>query len=443
MKKESLALSFILLFFLVVGCKALPEEADTPSEAGFAQTGTGMQSLHQDQFLDSLLIHHQYFELRDQISSMDYRLPELSSLFYRAQLQAAFNQRKESNRNIELILHQFPDQLNDLKRVLLLETAAANSLFLFDYQKALHYTQLLLDLELVEGQKRKEHLNNLRIYQALRRIPPQRIHLAQSTLPIEKDLAGLSRVPVTINTFPQQVVFDTGANFSVITDSLALKAGMEIHDTQFKVTAITGKEINSRIAVARELILGNSRLHNVVFLVFPQESLSFPQIDYTIDAILGFPVINALGQIQLVNQEEFLITLSDPKETIANLALDFLTPLVKVLEKDQTLTFTFDTGANTTSLYSPYFDLHSERILEASIQDTVHIGGAGGVMSIPVYLHPFSAQIGNSQFTLDRVPVYKQNIKPYPGIHGNLGQDILSQFDTLKLDFKHMQLELQ
>lgn len=440
MRTDRIYTSIILLFFLATGCKALPEGADSPIRPVAPSESIGPY-LRETQFLDSLLVHHQYFKLRDHLISSP-ELPEHASLFYKALLESAFNQKKESHQNLEIILDRYADQLDDLKRVLLLETAAANSLFLFNYEEALEYTQMLLNLELVEGQKREEHRNNLRIYQALRMIPPQEVLLSRSILPIEKDLAGLARIPVQINHIPQQVVFDTGANFSVITDSLALKAGMEIHDTQFKVTAITGKEINSKIAVARELSLGNSKLQNVVFLVFPEESLSFPQIDYTIDAILGFPVINAIGQVQLVNQEEFIISLSDPKDTPANLALDFLTPLVEVIEKEEILTFTFDTGANTTSLYAPYFELHSERILETSIQDTVHIGGAGGLMSIPVYLHPFTAQIRNSHFNLDSAPVYEHNIKPYPGIHGNLGQDILSQFDTLTLDFNQMLLEL-
>src|SRR5690554_1803238 len=163
MKNDTTVLSFVLLFVLLAGCKALPERADFPASAG-APLASTQSYLEETEYLDSLLIHHQYFTLRDHMTSTDNRLPEHFSLYYKAQLQAAFNQRALSNKNLKIILDRYTDQLNDLKRVALLETAAANSLFLFDYQQALKYTQMLLDLELVEGQKRKEHLNNLKIY---------------------------------------------------------------------------------------------------------------------------------------------------------------------------------------------------------------------------------------------------------------------------------------
>src|SRR5690606_25583383 len=233
-------------------------------------------------------------------------------------------------------------------------------------------------------------------------------------------------------------VFDTGANFSVITDSLAIQSGIEIIGESFKVKAVTGGEVDSRIGIADSLRLGNTLLKNVVFLVFPYESLSFPEANYMIDAILGFPVINGLGEIMLINGEEFHITAAASKFGDHNLALDFLTPIVEVHENGSSLAFTFDTGANSTAFYSEYFNLRRDNILKHGIKDSMRFGVAGGVFKVPVYKVTVSGRIGDSHFKLDSAAVQQTATRDYPGIYGNLGQDVLSQFDTLILNFKEM-----
>src|SRR5690554_4860704 len=123
MNRNSLTLIFVLPFFLFLGCKALPEGDN--GRGGSGKTPPSPQAvLKETQLLDSLLIHHQYFKLRDHLKGIENRLPRHTFLFYKALTQAAFNQKKESNDSLDTLINRYPDQLNDLKRVLLLETAA-------------------------------------------------------------------------------------------------------------------------------------------------------------------------------------------------------------------------------------------------------------------------------------------------------------------------------
>lgn len=394
--------------------------------------------------LDSLYINHQYFQLRQQFHRNSSNLSEKDRLLLQAKIHSVFNDRVTSNELIDRLLDQHLAELSPTDHIDLLETRINNSLFLFRYEEALMATQVLLKSGLLKQEEKiKAHRNTETIYSALRDVPKQQIRLEKSKLPIIKDAAGLFRIPVRLNSTEEEVVFDTGANFSVITDSLALQSGLVVVGESFKVKAITGGEVDSRIAIADILLIGNTVLHNVVFLVFPEASLSFPEANFTIDAILGFPVINALKEIIMVKGEQFLITGEPSRDGPQNLALDFLTPIVEVHENGRSLPFSFDTGANTTSLYEDYFQLHKNKIRQNGIRDTLRIGGAGGIVETPVFYHSFSGRIGKSPINLKEVAIHEKSMRDTRGIYGNLGQDILSQFDTLVINFEDMNFILK
>ena len=416
-----------LLLLLVLGCGVQEKRQVNPEITGA---------------LDSLYNNQQYFKFREKLASNKHLLPEKEFLLLSSQLHTVFNRSKASDSIIERLFSSYEEELTREQQLDLLEAKISNSLFLFDYAEALHATEKLLAMDSLSEEKAEEHENQLIIFRELQHTPAQTISLVETELPITKDIAGLSRIPVSLNTVPQQVVFDTGANFSVITDSLALRSGIRIGDKTFKVTATTGGKVDSRIGVADSLRLGATVLHNVVFLVFPEESLSFNEGRYTIDAILGFPVINALENLRLVQGKTFFFSRAAPSAKKENLALDFLTPVVEVIQNDKSLAFTFDTGATTTALYEEYYLLNEEEIQRLGTRDSINLGGAGGSVKIPVYKAPFEGAIGDSWFRLEAASIHLKEQADNRGIYGNLGQDVLKQFDTLSLDFRNMRIEL-
>ena len=126
-----------------------------------------------------------------------------------------------------------------------------------------------------------------------------------------------------------------------------------------------------------------------------------------------------------------------------NLALDFLTPVVEVIQNGRSLAFSFDTGATTTALYQEYYQLNQEEIHQLGSRDSINLGGAGGAVKIPVYKAPFEGVIGDCGFSLEAASIHLKNRVENQGIYGNLGQDVLQQFDTLSLDFRNMRIELK
>lgn len=395
--------------------------------------------------LDSLYRHRQYFELHDAFDAQKDQLSTVNRLIVQAKLSAVYNRRRFSNSTIDTLFSQHLSAMPDSVRIGLLETESQNSVFLFDYRQALQATRKLLAFDsLLTKSQKDEYEKNRVIYQALSEVPAQITEVRESILPITKDIAGLSRIPVVIGSTKQQAVFDTGANFSVITDELAEKKGLQIVGAPFKVDALSGQEVSARIGICDRLALGNSVLQNVIFLVFPKESLSFPQIHYSIGMIIGFPVINSLEEVQFINGRELHIPGRSSQPENPNMALDFLTPVVKVQQGERALPFTFDTGASSTQLYNRYYRLHKTDIDHAGRRDSVRIGGAGGAKSTRVFITSFSGRIGRKPFRVDSALVFEHPLgTTTKGIYGNIGQDVFSQFDTLTVNFKHMFVQVQ
>lgn len=394
--------------------------------------------------LDQLFENQQYFKLADEFKTYGSSLSDRERLIISAKLNSVFNNKEVSNAAIEELFKNHKHQLADSTKIQLLEIEMNNSVLLYDYKKSLEIVERILAIPNdFDEEKRSDFENNRTIFNILKNVPKQTTSIDETSLQITKDIAGLSRIPIELGPFAQSAVFDTGANFSVITDSLALKSGFHILDGIFKVTAITGEKVDSKIAVAPTLYLGNTLLSNVIFLVLPQASLSFPEANYTIEMIIGFPVIEALREISIINDSTFYVPKKQSVLVAQNLALSFLTPVVEVKENGNSLPFTFDTGATATMLYHTYFNENKEKILKSSTLDSSKIGGAGGVKILRNYKIPFTASISGKTFTLENTSVLiEEHLKDKAGIYGNLGKDVLKQFDTLTLNFDKMFLKL-
>lgn len=393
--------------------------------------------------LDSLYRNKAFFKLKDEFNENKALLGNRDRLIIQAFTNAIFNNREASNTAIDSVMSYHNASLSDSLKLQLLETKVNNSVFIGRYNEAFEATKAILALNGLSNDEKDDHENTLKIYDALKSSPGQTVAIAESNLLISKDMAGLSRIPVTLGHAELQAVFDTGANLSVITDSLARKSGLTTLGETFKVTALTGNEVDSHIALADSLKIGNTILKNVVFLVFPESSLSFPSIGYQIDLIIGFPVIHALREVSIVNNANLHIPETTGDYAVTNMALDFLTPIVAVVQDSRTLPFTFDTGASSTQLYKSYFNLHEDAIVQSGKPDSVSIGGAGGAIKTAIYKTTFSAAIAQQPFRVDSAQVFfDHDLKKDIGMYGNLGQDIFQQFDTLTMNFERMFLRL-
>jgi hypothetical protein len=108
--------------------------------------------------------------------------------------------------------------------------------------------------------------------------------------------------------------------------------------TTIEVGSITGRNVQSRIGVCPEFNLGSIKVQNAVFLVFPDEALAIAQANFQINGIIGFPVIEAMKEIQLTKKGEFIVPLQKSRYTEQNMAINFLNPVIYLDGENYTLT---------------------------------------------------------------------------------------------------------
>ncbi|HEU4885762.1 MAG TPA: hypothetical protein VFT45_26235, partial [Longimicrobium sp.] len=75
----------------------------------------------------------------------------------------------------------------------------------------------------------------------------------------------------------------------------------------------------------------------------------------------------------------------------------------------------------------------------------VQVGGAGGMRQAQAYtLSPLVLRIGGREATVPQVRVYLEpTSSDSDRLYGNLGQDVIRQFEAMTLDFRRMQLRFR
>jgi hypothetical protein len=222
--------------------------------------------------------------------------------------------------------------------------------------------------------------------------------------------------------------------------------GFRIIDRQIQVGTATGARAAARLAIAPELRIGGATVRNAVFLVLPDSALSFPQIGYAIRGIVGHPVIAALGEITLT-RDGHLRAPAHPSAAARgeqNLCLDGLDNLVRGRLGGQTLLFGLDTGAKSSSLFPPYYR-RNQAAVDAGRAAEIQIGGAGGMRHLNVrFIGPVTYDVGGATATVPEIAVGlepSQSRSDYAD--GDIGQDVISQFAEMTLDYRAMQLRLR
>ncbi|AEV98422.1 hypothetical protein A4D02_22280 [Niastella koreensis] len=396
--------------------------------------------------LDSLLVHRHFFELQRRLQSDAYKeLPTYKRLYYQAFLDNFFHDLTTSNNDIAELLAVHKNQLTTIQIGNLLMKKIDNHVKLFQYRDAHVTTQLLLRKYrgALSPQEREDVRNSDLIWKGLQEVPPQTTSISsESQIAYRRDLAGLITVPVSFVDSSFYFVFDTGANFSVITESYARKAYLRKLNVKFKVRAITGLQVNASLGIADELKMGDIVVKNVVFMIFPDSSLSFARGMYTIKGILGFPIIEQLQEIR-IDKNNLTVPQVAVDRNIRNFGIDELLPVISVGYNTDTLAFTFDTGAQFTFLNEPFYHDYKTLVDTAGYSFEMQIGGAGGVAKSKAFrVSQIPITVAGKSALLKDVAVKTSSTTPKDKLYyGNFGQDIMGQFKEMVINFRYMYVD--
>ncbi len=186
------------------------------------------------------------------------------------------------------------------------------------------------------------------VVRLLKAAPPQTISLdGPVRLKTQRDPFGDLDTDLTVNGVSEHWLLDTGANMSVVTVSFAKRLGVKALPGYGQTSSgITAIENPLRVAVLPELRFGSAIVHNVVLLILDDKNLDvgIGKNTYQIEAILGYPVLRALGAVTFSRDGTLAAGPGTaPSGVAARMFMDGLSPMIECGVNGENLLFDLDT----------------------------------------------------------------------------------------------------
>lgn len=389
-----------------------------------------------------------YFKLKNNYDLKKERLSDAHSLYFKAIISNVFNKAEVSNKAINSLLANEDSHLNDTLLNKLYRVKLLNHINLYEYGEAASTSKYIQDnfQTLTDSSDTEMLLNEIKIWSALKNVPKQQIIKNNDcVIPMERDKVGFFNLDVTFGDSTKNLLFDTGANFSAIKQSLVSQLGLTLIEADFYVTAATGTQVKTDIAIAEELRIDSLIFENVVFLVLNDEDFSFPQISYYPNGVIGFPVIEAMDEFRISEDKQIFVPQNPVEYTFNNFALDGLMPIIACEYEGDTLSFNFDTGATNTSLYPKFYMDYQKEIEQNYEKVTLQSGSVGGTVEFEGYIiKDYHLRVADSEAIIESSQLHIEDIgSEESNFHGNFGQDYIKQFDEMIISFKYSSILFQ
>lgn len=404
-------------------------------------SGMAFSQIQTEKHLKEFSEQHQFV----QMDNLNNKIKTKEYFFYKALFANVCNNPNVSNLYLDSL-----KQSQNIKSFKYYKLKNDNYIKLFDYTNAYQSSRILTTTFIKNFNKEdlNDELNTQRIWEVLKSQNPQIIDLfSDVSVGTKKDKAGLINTTILANNIETDFVFDTGAGISCITESLAKRLGFIIlPDNNIKIKSFTAVENKVLIGIAPVLNIGNIKVYNAVFLVYPDTAFTFANGAYVINGIIGFPIIKELGAVTI---EENSLTFSK-KGTLGNneknLFTDQLRSVVMLTYNGKILPFNFDSGAKQSLFNKSFYELFKSYLDNNGTLISEKYTGAGGqeITSELLEIKNQNINLGKIQINLKKIQVDKSNYGVYGKVnYGNIGQDIISQFKKVTISFDDNYLKLE
>ena len=263
-------------------------------------------------------------------------------------------------------------------------------------------------------------------------------------VPLRYDRVGLPRIDFSVNGQVQEAVVDTGANLSVLSRETARRLGVEIIGTPTDVGNGVDSTVPVRIGIAGRIEIAGTVLRNVAFLIIDDEQLTFPLPGgYDIRAIIGLPVLRALGRVQVDHAGRFAV-LAPATDAAGppNLQASGNDLFVDVAVDGRPLPLHLDTGANQTTLSARYAVAFPEVLAGLETQTARLASAGGGRVAQRATWRQAPIELAGRRLELPELPIGQPGDGPEPRFFGTLGSNALRAFSSYTIDFTAMRLDL-
>jgi len=259
------------------------------------------------------------------------------------------------------------------------------------------------------------------------------------TLQSKRDPVGLIEGPVVVAGNRVSAVFDTGADTTVLTVSVARQLGCKIVAGSAPAVGAAGDTFQAQMALIPTLRIGSAVFHNVASAVFDDKLLYISQVPYQIPMIVGYPEIAALGRVTFYADGRIGqgVQQGDPG---AEMFLIGNKPLIVARTGKGLRLFNLDTGAPGTLLYNLYWQENREAFVGKTPTPYRVLGAGGSHVAEAFNGCEVSLGFGSRRVILHHVSVLTgpHNTDAREFFYGNLGQDLLLPLRSWTLDLRAM-----
>jgi len=385
----------------------------------------------EDYTLKLLYDQHRWFELRDAIRA-GHAAP-----LHEGAVAAAFNDTKAAEKHLNRVIKQEPNS-TDAEDA---HEALANL-----YIRSGKYRQAVQQLnEALRIKPSNPDAENARaIFAAWSKHPDQAIgRVKPTTMHAEVSRDGV-KLPLTIHGKTVHWGLDTGANFSLISESEARMLGVAIDESSARVADSAGGSTRMRTAVVDELTIGDVRLRNVAFLVLPDSQEPMSDLQPGERGLIGIPIVIALQSVGWKSDGSFEIRPeSSSRKAHKNLSFDGLSPVTRAQFESGELDCIVDSGDQSGSQFWARFARDFAALVKQhgtkSSQRVAMVGGSN--VRETITLPEIQLRVGGLNTTLRPAQVFSKPVGD-DFHHCLLGLDVLSQAREVRIDVRSMTLQL-
>lgn len=265
---------------------------------------------------------------------------------------------------------------------------------------------------------------------------------------LTRDATSHMRADIGVNNGTVDAILDTGSGVSTLSLSNARRLGVRMLAGQASIGTATSQNVTTGLAIADRVRLGGAEFRNVIFLVMPDEALTFANGAYVVHAIVGLPLLMPLGRLEYTKvgngATETLRYGPSPNRAgpDSNLLADGVeaVALLRANDNARTLSFFIDNGAPHTHLNRRFADELPEITSTGNHQAVTTAGGGGSETQADAMVLPsLTLHIGSGSAQLSNVPLIDDH---HTSRHGDIGLDALEPGRGYVLDFIAMRVEL-
>ncbi|MCL1937317.1 MAG: retroviral-like aspartic protease family protein [Candidatus Azobacteroides sp.] len=420
---------FVLFFVILTGINEVITAQEADEKIGYLINQA-----------DWFALANEYPKLKEEIQS------EMLRHLSEAMIGYYFNQPQQAIQAIDWLLTNAQNEIGfeNISNLILIKSIILGEQGLYA-ESADNLSNFLTQIsEFADSKEFPVHNETLDFYKKMRNEPRPEVIRPDKNIEIpitinETDRGQTINVPVNIREKEYQFIFDTGSEYTFVSERFADEMKLRITQESFNINGIKSN-------VGKRGTIDSIRVGDIVFknpniiIGLPNESVD---TIFQIDAILGMDFMKRVSEIQIYPEEkEIVFPVEKTKLPLygCNLMLAYGQPYLQAYSNKEKLLLHFDTGNVKTDLYAVYYEKHKKEFEEEGNKKTVCRGGYGGTVFVDSYqISKFPLIVGNCGFELTHVDVLLDKTLSFQRHEdGSLGMDFISLFKKVIINFDNM-----